>query len=225
MIRGLIFDFDGLILDTETPEYEAWQQVYAAYGQILPLEEWGRCIGSSYDAFNPLAYLQSLVGPLPDPEVLRQKQRSAAQALLQPKPPLPGVHDLLNQALRLGLTLAVASSSSFHWVHDNLQRLGLLSYFQEICTAEQVPDVKPDPALYRLALRRLGLLPGEAIAFEDSPNGIQAARSAGIFCVAVPNQLTARLGAKGDATLPTLQGLSLEKLIARAQEGDGRSPR
>ena len=225
MIRGLIFDFDGLILDTETPEYEAWQQVYAGYGQSLPLEQWGRCIGSSYDAFNPLVYLQSLVGPLADPEGLRQRQRSTAQALLQPKAPLPGVQDLLNQARRLGLALAVASSSSFQWVHDNLQRLGLLPYFQELCTAEQVPVVKPDPALYQLALRRLGLLPGEAVAFEDSPNGIQAAESAGIYCVAVPNQLTARLGARGDVTLSTLEGLSLEKLIASVQGPDGRGTR
>jgi HAD superfamily hydrolase (TIGR01509 family) len=216
-IKALIFDFDGLILDTETPEYQVWQTIYREHGFELPHEEWGNIIGgygiSNFDAAEHLSLLAQ--GRL-DPVSLRDRHSSESRLLTLAQPVLPGVMGYLQEAKRLRLKLAIASSSRHEWVETHAGRLGVLGYFDKIICADDVAPgrTKPNPDLFLEALDRLGVRKNEAIVFEDSPNGVQAARSAGIFVVAVPNPITSRLSIQNaDLTLTSLADLSLPELL------------
>lgn len=213
-IQTLIFDFDGLILDTETPEVEVWQAIFREHGRELPVDEWAKTIGgygvSTYDAASHLAELTGL-----DAAPLRARYRRESDAIIHASPILPGVLDLLDEGSRRGLRLAVASSSSHAWVDSHLSRLGLAARFDAVVCSDDVPPgrTKPNPDLFLLAVDRLKVQKEAAVVFEDSPNGVRAAKSAGIFVVAVPNPLTARLGVDGaNLTVNSLAELSLDKL-------------
>ena len=214
-LHGLVFDFDGLILETELPIFQSWQRVYEEYHAQLELSTWVRCVGSSYEAFNPAIYLEEQTGLSIDRDALHQRAEIESNQIIDNQPPLPGVQRLLDEAKSNGLKLAVASSSDSAWVRRHLKRLNLECYFDAICTKDDVADVKPNPELYQLALERLGLQPEEAIAFEDSPNGIRAARTAGLRCIAVPNAVTQSLDfSLASAVISSLAEVSLQKLNA-----------
>ncbi len=215
--RGLIFDFDGLILDTESPEFTSWRDLFAEHGCTLPLEEWAVCIGTA-DIFDPCARLEELLGRPVDRDALRAERRRRSDVLIAAQTPLPGVIERIGEAHGMGMKLAVASSSSRDWVEGHLERLGLALHFHCVRCSDHVERVKPDPALYRAALEGLGLRPEEAIAFEDSPNGILAAKGAGVFCVAVPNAATRELSLDAaDVRLTSLAEISLADLVREVQ--------
>lgn len=218
MIKALIFDFDGLILDTETPEFESWREVYREFGHDLALETWGQIVGGvAASDFHPLSHLQMLTGRDLTPFNLPVRVSEQNLARIVTLPPLPGVPGMLDAARRLGLRLAVASSSPHHWVDGHLARLGLSHFFQVVKCAEDVSRTKPEPELFLSALDALGVRPPEAVVFEDSPNGVKAARRAGIFVVAVPNPVTAQLQIVGEnLRLQSLADLSLEALLQHA---------
>ena len=220
MIKALIFDFDGLILDTEMPEYEAWRQIYSEFDQHLDLETWGQIVGgTSASDFRPLPYLQTLTGRDLTPLNLSARASERNLACIAAQPPLPGVLEILHAAQHRGLGLAVASSSPHRWVDGHLARLGLSHFFQVVRCADDVSRTKPEPELYLSALEALGVSPLEAIAFEDSPHGVTAARRAGMFVVAVPNQVTAQLKIVGEnLCLGSLAELSLEVLLSKVSE-------
>jgi HAD superfamily hydrolase (TIGR01509 family) len=224
MIKALIFDFDGLIMDTETPEVEAWQEVYAAYGQEFPLDIWVRAVvGATTAHFDPALHLARLTGQRLDAQALHERTRAvrlARQALL---PPRPGVTALIQQAKALGLRRAIASSSPHAWVEGYLRQSGLLSEFEAVLCREDVPRVKPYPDLFLAALQALALKPEEALALEDSPNGVLAAKRAGLRVVAVPNPVTER----GDFTAADLKLRSLAdmSLVDLLRCLDGRAER
>lgn len=213
MIRALIFDFDGLILDTEMPEFLTWQEIYRDHGCDLPFAIWAQCIGTA-EGFNPYEYLEQQLGcPVPRETITSRRHERCAE-LLQEQTVLPGVHDYIAAAKRLGLRLGVASSSTRRWVSDHLTRLGLEAHFACISCSDDVPRTKPDPALYQRTLQTLGVQAEQAIALEDSPNGILAAKRAGLFCVAVPNALTRQLVLdQADLCLTSLADLPLEQLL------------
>lgn len=220
-IKALIFDFDGLILDTETPDYQAWQSIYREHGFELPSDEWGKIVGgygiSSFDAAEHLSLLSR--GRL-DSVSLRDRHRSESSALTLSQPILPGVMDIFHEAKRLGLKLAIASSSPHSWVDTHAKRLGIFGYFDKIICADDVPAgrTKPNPDLFLLALNQLQVRKNEAIVFEDSPNGVKAAKSAGIFVVAVPNLVTSLLSIENASlTLTSLSDLSLTDLLDKVQ--------
>ena len=221
MVKALIFDFDGLILDTETPDYQVWQAIYREHGFELPHEEWGRIIGgyglSNFDAAEHLSFLTQ--GRL-DSVSLRDRHHSESAALTLAQPILPGVMDYLRAAKRLGLRLAIASSSPHSWVDTHMKRLALCDYFEKVICQDDVAAgrTKPNPDLFLSALDRLQVRKNEAIVFEDSPNGVTAARSAGIFVVAVPNPITSLLPFEGaDLTLTSLADLSLPQLLSKVK--------
>ena len=219
MIRAIVFDFDGLILDTELPEFQSWQTIYQAHGCMLPFAVWATCIGTT-EAFDPYAYLEEQLGRAVDREAVRLQHRQQCDALIAAQAVLPGVHDYIADARRLGLQLGVASSSSRAWVHGHLTRLELHQHFVCIACRDDVPRTKPDPALYQAALAALGVRPEEAIALEDSPNGILAAKRAGLFCVAVPNVLTRQLPLDhADLQIPSLAALPLSELLRTIHSG------
>jgi HAD superfamily hydrolase (TIGR01509 family) len=212
LIRALIFDFDGLIVDTEEPIYRSWLEVYAAHGQELPFDRWVQTVGSTNQAFHPQRHLEEKLGHrLRDQVLLRRVARRTELVLAQPL--LPGVADLVDAARSAGLRLGVASSSTREWVAGHLARLGILERFDCMRCRDDVLHAKPEPDLYIAVLDCLGLAPGEAVAIEDSPNGIVAAKRAGLRCIAVPNPITARLDLSGaDVLLESLAGVRLSEI-------------
>jgi HAD superfamily hydrolase (TIGR01509 family) len=188
-LRALIFDFDGTILDTETHEYQAWQELYALHQAELPIALWARAVGT-HGGFDPIGYLEERTGRAHDRVALTAAHRELVGARTAQLEPRPGIRALIANARRQGLALAVASSSNRPYIEDYLERLELASAFDAVCTASDVERVKPDPALFLLALTRLGVDPDEALVIEDSPNGVLAAQRAGIPCLVVPNEVT-----------------------------------
>ena len=157
-----------------------------------------------------------MLGRPVDAAALVRRHRARTDALIATQPVLPGVRQYLDEARRLGLRLGVASSSSRAWVEGHLTRLGLREHFEVVRCAEDVSRVKPDPALYLAVLEATGVAAHQAVALEDSPNGVRAAKRAGMTCIAVPNPLTARLDlAAADLTLGSLADVPLVDLLTR----------
>ncbi len=220
-IKALIFDFDGLILDTATPDYQTWQSIYREHGFELPQEEWGKIVGGwGLSTFDAAAHLSLLLQGRLDSVSLRDRHRSESSTLMLSQPVLPGVVDMLREAKRLGLKLAIASSSPHSWVDTHVKRLGIFDYFDKIICEDEVGigRTKPNADLFLMALKQLQVQKDEAIVFEDSPNGVKAARSAGIFVVAVPNPVTALLPLEhANLRLTSLTDLSLHELLNKVK--------
>lgn len=217
MRNALIFDFDGLILETEGPIYQSWQELYRSFGQELPLELWLLQVGTYHSGFDPQRHLEQLLGRPMDWDALEENRRTREHALIAGQPVLPGVVAYLEDARRLGLKVGLASSSTHDWVDGNLARLGLLDYFDTIRCKEDVPMAKPDPALFVTVLHDLELKPEQAIVLEDSYNGLLAAQRAGIFAVAVPTDLTRHMDLSiADLHLESLAVTPLEDLLRAA---------
>ncbi|HEX4203665.1 MAG TPA: HAD family hydrolase [Ktedonobacteraceae bacterium] len=219
MIQALIFDFDGLILETEVPAFQSWQAIYREYGCDLPLEEWVACIGGTTQHFDAAAYLETTVGyPLPQADIqVRRKQLHLK--MVEQLEVLPGVENYVQEARKLGLKVGLASNSSRQWVAGHLKRLGLYEQFDCICCGDEVEHQKPEPDLYLAALQGLHLTAEQAVAFEDSPNGVRAAQRAGIFAIAVPNAITQQLPlGHADLRIPSMAARPLADLLAQVEK-------
>jgi HAD superfamily hydrolase (TIGR01509 family) len=222
LIKAIVFDFDGVIIDTETPEYDSWENIFSAYGTHLDQAVWSRLIGGA-ESFDVIQHLQDLTGLLFDRQKLREGRRAAYLRTVEASPVLDGVVNYVEAAAGLGLGLAMASSSDGEWVRGHLERLGLASYFGVVRTRDDVAHAKPEPDLFLSAVEALGVRPENAVAIEDSPNGIASAKQAGLYCVAVPNQMTRDLCLDGaDLRLESLAEMSLAQLVHRANSGRGR---
>ena len=215
MIRAIVFDFDGLILDTEEPIYRSWLEVYQAHGEELPFERWIQIVGSTTAGFHPQHHLEERLGrPLPQ-EVLDRRVGRRTEMILA-NAVLPGVIQHLDAAREMGLRLGVASSSTGDWVRGHLVRLGILDRFDCLRCRDDVEHAKPEPDLYVAVLDCLGVAASEAVAIEDSPNGVAAAKRAGMRCVAIPNSITERLDlSQADVVLTSLAEISLVQLLER----------
>lgn len=190
IFKGFIFDFDGLILDTEIPRFTAWQEAFSKYGFPLTYRDWWKTIGTGPTAYDPGKHLYDLTQEKVDIPSLRLSVNTRTDELLQEAELLPGVKDFIKTAHHLRMPMAVASSSDRSWVISNLEKFNILEFFEVVFTSEDVEKVKPDPELYLRALQHLSLPANSAVAFEDSPNGIKSAKQAGLRCVAVPNRIT-----------------------------------
>ena len=212
--RALIFDFDGTILDTETPEYQCWQEIFSGHGHEMPLAYWSGYVGKASSPASPLDYLEELLGRPVERDSLKEKFRERVREIIATQAVLPGVLDYLQTAKRLGLRIGLASSSRSPYVLSHLERLGLRHYFECVRCADHVTYAKPDPELYQAVLAYFNLPPDQAVALEDSPNGVLAARRAGLFCVAIPNSVTGQLSLDhASLRLSSLAELPLETLI------------
>lgn len=189
MIKGIIFDFDGLILDTETHHFRILQEMFGEHGTEMPIERWQQEIGTQ-SGFSTFGYLQEQIGREIDQEGLKRELEERFHSTLAEEGARDGVEDYLKRAKELGLKIGLASSSDYEWVSKYLRNLGLFDYFECIKTSDDVEKVKPDPALYLQAARCLGLQPEQCLVFEDSANGALAAKRAGMGCVIVPNAVT-----------------------------------
>jgi putative hydrolase of the HAD superfamily len=224
-IRGLLFDFDGLLIDTETPSRLAYEELYREHGHELPLDRWATLVGTIGAEFDPDAHLEELVGRPLDRVALAERRRAREHELCDLEELRPGIEDYLAEAERRGLKTAIVSSSDTDWIDRHLLRLDRTRGWDAIVAANgDVARAKPQPDLYLEALEALGLQPAEAIAFEDSVNGIRAAQDAGVFVVAVPNPITETFALdEADLLLGSLGELSLADLLARVDCPDGGS--
>lgn len=214
-MKAIIFDFDGLIVDTETTAMQSWRELYLDHGEELPIELWLTLIGTWDADWDPRSELEARVGHSLNWERLESARRARELELASAQPVLPGVLAWIDEAAALGLSLGIASSSSREWVEAHLRRLGILERFSALATRHDVERTKPDPALYLLACEVLGVSPSEAIAVEDSLHGVVAARAAGLRVIAVPGPLTRHLDYDGaDLQLPSLEAMSLGEALA-----------
>lgn len=212
MIQALVFDFDGLLLDTETALIDAWVQLHEQAGlscdRQVALDLVGK-IDHSVDWW-------AAFGPDADREALDEKHFRSCLALLEKQPLLPGVEHCLAEAQRLGLHLAIASNSTHSWIDLHLPRYGLQKRFAAIRCRDDVARGKPEPDVYRAAVEALGVASENALAFEDSRVGLLAAKAAGLRCVAVPNQCTCHHDfSEADLIVPSLAKVSLRDLLRR----------
>jgi HAD superfamily hydrolase (TIGR01509 family) len=214
-IRAVVFDFDGLILETEGPVFTAWQEAFAEHGCApLTVEEWAAEIGS-VGALDIVGMLhERATRPVDEPR-MHARRRARYAELIAREVVRPGVEAWFDEADSLGLEIAIASSSPIEWVGKHLGRLGLRHRFAHVACNGSGIAAKPAPDVYLAACAALRVAPEAALAVEDSPNGVTAAKAAGLFCVAVPHAITAQLDlSHADAILPSLADTSLREVIA-----------
>jgi HAD superfamily hydrolase (TIGR01509 family) len=209
----LVFDFDGLLVDTESVAVRAWEETLAPRGVPMPHDVWRAAIGGQSCDAAMLGHLGDLLGHA-DASALREQWWTRHLALVNVAPLRPGVAGYLADAVRLGLGLAIASSATGDWVAAHLHRLGTREAFTVVATGDD-HAAKPAPDTYLAALAGLGVPASEAVAFEDSPRGLAAAKAAGLRCVAVPNPVTAAFSFPGaDLVLGSFDELDLAGLLA-----------
>ncbi|MGN7398096.1 HAD family hydrolase [Peribacillus frigoritolerans] len=190
-MKAIIFDFDGLILDTETAWYEAYSEVLKPYNVILSLPEFATFIGTVSEEFNEFLETQTQ-GKITKKEI-REKAMCIHKKKMEKAVAREGVQEYLEEAKKLGLKIGLATSTTRDWLIPFLEKLQILNYFEVIQTRDDVAKVKPDPALYTNVVQIMGISPQEAIAFEDSANGTKAAIAADLNCVIIPNPATEML--------------------------------
>jgi putative hydrolase of the HAD superfamily len=191
-LAAVVFDFDGVVLDSETPEYESHRRIYERCGIALPVDEWCDAIGLWTEGHDERRFetLCSRAAGAPPRDVYHAERRRLRDALL-PAEPMRGIRELLVALDRVGLPAAIASTSPADWVVPALERIGIRALFAAIVTGDEVRRRKPAPDVYLEAARRLDVNPAQTVAIEDSGPGVAAARAAGMFVVAIPHWLTA----------------------------------
>ena len=212
-LQSLIFDFDGLIVDTEKPGFDSWNEIYAEFGQKLTLDDWRGATGY-VGGFDPGVHLEALLGRKLDWQnlVLRRDARNWELTLKQGV--LPGIRDLMLTAVNAGIPVGVASNSGFGWVNDGLERLGLRGLVGAVVTRDMVVNPKPAPDVYLKTAETLQVSPACSVALEDSEPGCRAAKAAGMRAVAIPNQFSERQDLSvADLVVPSAKALSLERLV------------
>ena len=215
-IRAFLFDFDGLILDTETASRAGWEWLYRRHGHELPQEKWAQVVGTS-GVWDPMTDLEKLVGEPLERAALNELRYAHEITLIEAEELRPGIAEYLAAAERHGLKRAIVSSASRRWIDGHLTRLERAVGWDAILTADgDHVRAKPRPTMYLEALDVLGVTAAEAIVFEDSPNGVRAGKAAGIFTVAIPNEVTRDYGLdEADLVVDSLAELTPDELLAR----------
>ncbi len=218
MIKAIVFDFDGLILETERPQYLAWRDVFLSFGRDLPEQAWLEVMGKPVKIDLFPRRLAAELGREMDIDGLIAQYREIVAGRLAKQPVQPGVEAIIKEAKSLGFPLAVASGSTHRWVDGHLQRLGLFEYFDHTTCCEDTQKHKPDPDPYLHACRALGVDPRDAMVLEDSALGVTAAKAAGMKAVAVPTDMTRYQNFDhADLVLGSLDQMPLAELIEKLE--------
>jgi len=190
VLRGIIFDFDGVIVDSHPAHLRAWKKFFLSMGRVLSDEE----LQFVLDGHKSSDILKHYLGDI-DAERIAEYGRRKEQLFLEEAPTVrtvAGLFNLLEDLSDAKVAVGIASSGSRNRVSSLLDRLLLKRYFQIVVTGDQVEHGKPDPALFLRAALELQLDPAELMAFEDAVSGVKAARGAGIICVGVAQRNRAR---------------------------------
>ncbi|MGQ0607520.1 MAG: HAD family hydrolase [Chloroflexota bacterium] len=185
--RAVIFDMDGLLLDTETLWHEAEAELFRRHGAEFTRDDQLRVIGTSFDV-SARYFAERLGWPMERRMELVQESTALMHERVRVQVEArPGAMELIEGIRQLpGLRLGLASNSPRYLVDDALATAGLADAFDTIVTADDVDHPKPAPDIYLLACDRLGVAPAAAVALEDSASGVVAAKAAGLTCIAVP---------------------------------------
>lgn len=213
-LEALVFDFDGLILDTETSVFEAWVAVFEEHGCELTLDEWLGEVGTR-NALDLERMLAERSGRDDlDIDAIQARRRTDRDRRLAAEEIRPGVVTWLDAAAERGIALAVASSSEPEWVEPHLVRLGLRARFAHLACWDGTLRAKPEPDTYLAACDAIAVEPAAALAIEDSAHGVSAAKAAGMRVVAVPNGITAGMDfGRADLVVASLAELSLAEVL------------
>lgn len=187
LIKGVLFDMDGVILDTERLYAQFWMEACHALGYPMTYEQ---ALGMrSLSPQAGQAKLESYFGPGISREAVRNKRVALMDACIDSHgvEPKPGIFELLDYLEQAKLPAVVTTSSPSERARKYLEPLGLWHRFQRICTAYEVAKGKPEPDIYLFGAQALGLPPESCLAVEDSPAGIEAACRAGCMAVLVPD--------------------------------------
>ena len=187
MVKGFIFDMDGLMLDTEKLYIRFWCEAARFYG--YPMEEWHALSIRSMAAKYAIERLKGYFGEDFDYHKVRQKRMELMNVYIEEfgMDLKPGIVEILSYLREKNYKIGVATATDMERTTRYLKKLNLYEYFDEIVVAAMVENGKPAPDIYKLAAERLGLMPEECMALEDSPNGIHAAYHAGCKPVMVPD--------------------------------------
>ena len=214
MLKGLIFDFDGLIVDTETVIYETWANLYQQNGQTLDLADYKQCVGSDFAQFDPSEELEKRCGKKFDWNELNLQRELKIRENLSSQRERPGIISFIEEAKKNGLKMAIASSSSKAWVVGWVERLEIKHYFSAFLNRDDVKRIKPAPDLFLASCEALKIDTSEALVLEDSENGLKAANAAGINCAIITNKITEG-GTFSESVLQTdnFSDIRLKKLL------------
>jgi HAD superfamily hydrolase (TIGR01509 family) len=212
-LEAIVFDFDGLIVDTEGPGFASWSELYERFGQKLTLDDWRHATGY-VGGFDPALHLEKLLGHRLDwSDLAAGRERRNWELTLQ-QSTLPGIERLMKEASDRSIKIAVASNSGYGWVDQGLERLGLRQLVEVVVTRDMVLNPKPAPDVYLKAVQTLQADPWYSIALEDSEPGSRAAKAAGLRVVAIPNQFSERQNlSMADLIVPSAEDLSIERLV------------
>ncbi len=188
--KAVIFDFDGLLVDTEYAIYTSWLRVFKAEGHPLPLNLFNQCLGSGYTHWNPGDHLEHLTGKTYDWDAVNARRQTEIVSDLEHEGLFPGAQELIERLYKTGIPMGVASSSSHRWVDNWLNKLGITPYFKTVVCRDDGLAVKPAPDLFLKAAENLGVPPETCLVLEDSQNGVTAAVNAGMKVIAIPNRVT-----------------------------------
>lgn len=202
-LAAIVFDFDGLIVDTENPGFISWQEVYEEFGATLRIDDWRHATGY-VGGFDPAIHLERILGRRLDWSRILPKREARNWELTVKASALPGIEGLMGAAKECRLRVGVASNSGNGWVEDGLRRLGLRDYVDTVVTRDMVINPKPAPDIYLKTVQTLQVDPTHAVALEDSEPGCRAAKQAGLKAVAIPNRFSER------------QDLSIADLIVKS---------
>lgn len=217
-IRGILFDMDGLVLDSEVLYTRFWREAAAALGYTMTAEQslGMRSLGQKRGQ----PYLERLFGPGIDYTALRSKRIELMDAYVAKHgiAPKPGIYELMDYLEANHIAAAITSSSPMESIRSHLAAVDLLHRFQKLCSGHEIPNGKPAPDIYLLGAKELGLAPEECLALEDSPTGILAAYRAGCLSVMIPD-----LDQPGPETIPNLYAKadSLADIIGILEKKNG----
>jgi len=213
-LAALVFDFDGLIVDTENPGFISWQEIYQEFGATLDIDDWRHATGY-VGGFDPAIHLEQVLGRRLDWSQLLPKREARNWELTIQARALPGIESLFRNAKERRLPIGVASNSENGWVEGGLQRLGLREYVNTVVTRDMVINPKPAPDIYLKTVQTLQVEPALAVALEDSEPGCRAAKQAGLKAIAIPNRFSERQDLSfADLIVKSATDLTLDRLAA-----------